>query len=360
MPTLVTLIVLNYNGKKFLETLLPSIRKQTFRDFDILLVENGSTDDSAEYVRQNYPEVVILTIEKNIGFSRAVNFGFKHAKGTLAVLVCNDNRMDEHWLEELVTAAQRDERGIFSTRNMDFSHPEVIDDVGGTNNILGYPIAIGHHERMGPAYEGVREVFAPCGNCFIISRQLFLDLGGFDEHYFGYLEDSDLGWRARLFGYRSYCVSSAVAYHMLSATWGRESSTKRYLIERNRLYMMAKNFSMTTLIKLFPLLLVFEMVKFAFFLLTGNFSECKVLLRAYWWNLSHPLALRQQRKAVQSKRVRTDREILPFLQTRFAGGSFFGMRYQPALKLLSWFLRGYCRVAFGPNALALETAGPTR
>lgn len=345
----VSLLVLNYNGKKFLETVLPSIQRQTFQDTETILIDNGSTDDSVDYVRENFPDVRILQINPNIGYSRAVNYGFRHATSKYSVLISNDNRLDEHCIENLVRAIRQDEDGIYSTRNMDFYRPELIDDVGGTNNILGYPIAIGHHEPMRQSYAGVRPVFAFCGNIFMAKPETFLKLGGFDEHHFGFLEDSDLGWRARLRGYRSYCVSDAIAYHMLSATWGKDSPAKRFFMERNRLYMVVKNYATSTLLKLLPLLFAFEIGKFFFFLLTGNLSQCRILLRAYWWNLSHIGLLFRQRKINQKKRTKSDGDILPLMETGFIGASSFGVKYKSILRILSQLIAAYSRIAFGTS-----------
>lgn len=344
---LVSLLVLNYNGRKFLETVLPSIERQTFRDFEVVLIENGSTDDSEAYVREHWPNVRIVALKPNVGFSRAVNAGFEAATTKYAALICNDNRLDEHWLEHMMKAVEANPAGIFSGRNMDYFHPEVVDDVGGANNLLGYPIALGHLQPMRPEWNEVREVFAFCGNCFVVDCELFLELGGFDGRHFAYLEDSDLGWRARLYGHPSYCVGQAVSFHMLSATLGRESENKRYLIERNRIYMLMKNLSLATLLKLLPLMLGFDLAKTIFFLLTANWLECRVIIRAGWWNVRNLSALRRQRSQIQGRRTITDREVLRWFEPRFSGGSAMGIRHAGLLKILNAILAVYSRAFLG-------------
>lgn len=259
-----TVVVLNYNGMRFLDECLSSLANQTYRDFEVVVVDNGSTDGSAQYLAQRYSgECRLLFNERNLGFATGNNRALALARGELIVFLNNDTRTDPHWLRELVTAADRyPEAGSLASQIRSYQRPDVLDTAGIIIYRDGMSRGLG---RMQPAavFCEQREVFAPSGCAALYRRRVLDEIGGFDDDFFAYCEDMDLGMRARLAGWTSRYIPTARVYHHYSGTTGSYSPQKAFLVERNHLWL---------LVKLFPLRLI---------LLSPWYSLVRYLLQAY-------------------------------------------------------------------------------
>ncbi len=236
----ISVVIPNYNGLEHLPACLEALHTQRFRDFEAILVDDGSTDGSAEWVRRHYPEVRVLELPRNMGMAAAVNRGWHLAAGQGIVLLNNDTRADPGWLEALVEAAEtHPEVPSFASKIRLFDRPHILHAAGDLYGVDGIPRNRGAWEEDRGQYDEAFEVWGPCGAAAFYRRALLEELGGFDERLFMYLEDVDLAWRAQLRGYRCRFVPQAVVYHKVSATGG--GALASYYVGRNTLLVLAKD-----------------------------------------------------------------------------------------------------------------------
>lgn len=239
-----SVIVLNWNGRHLLAECLDSVLAQSFRDFEVLVVDNGSTDGSAAFVRERYGERVRLhELPENLGFAGGCNAGIPRSRGTYAILLNNDTEVDPGWLAALAdAAARRGDAGMFTPKILNFYRRDEIDNTG---HVI-YPdgLARGRHrlERDDGRFDAEGEALLPSGCAGVYRRRMLDEIGLLDEEFFAYGEDVDLGLRARWAGWSCVYVPSAIVYHKYSETAGAFSRRKAFLVERNRIFVLVKNF----------------------------------------------------------------------------------------------------------------------
>ena len=237
-----TVVVPNWNGEKFLSSCLGSLREQSFKGFETFLVDNGSTDDSVAFVSHNFPEVRVLPLGENRGFSAAVNAGIRASRTEYVALLNNDTETHPRWLEALMEAvAAHPEAGSFASKLVNFNDRRVLDGAGDVLRRSGLPYRLGHGEPDCGQYDENTFVFGACAGAALYRRSMLDDIGLFDEDFFANCEDGDLSFRAQLAGYRCLYVPESVVYHMGSATFGKRSPTAVRLGTRNSLCMLVKN-----------------------------------------------------------------------------------------------------------------------
>lgn len=264
----VTIVIPNYNGIKYIRGCMDSLRKErmTGYDFDVLVVDNASKDGSPEVLKQEYPEVQMISEDSNTGFCHAVNVGIKAANTPYVILLNNDTVVKPGYVNALVEAMDKDDN-IFSVSPMMLSMQDesIIDDAGDGYSLLGWAYARGKG-KPAEKYEKPVEVFAACGGASIYRKRVFEEIGYFDELHFAYLEDIDVGYRARIYGYRNVYEPSAKVLHAGSASSGsRYNEFKTKLSSANNAYMIGKNMPILQLICNFPFLLFGFLVKAFFF-----------------------------------------------------------------------------------------------
>ena len=243
MPRRVSVIIPNWNTVKFLGPCLTSLREQTFQNFETILVDSGSTDDSLSFVAGNFPEVRTISLGENRGFSGAVNAGIRASDAELVVLLNNDTEQDPAWLAELMRAAENHpEAGSFASKLLDFHDRHVLDGAGDALRKSGLPYRLGHGERDHGQFEKRVPVFGACAAAALYRREMLDDVGLFDEDFFAYCEDGDLSFRAQLAGYGCLYVPEAVVYHVGGASiGGKRSPAATRLGTRNGICLLVKD-----------------------------------------------------------------------------------------------------------------------
>ena len=279
----VTVIIPNYNGKQFMEKCMEGLRAQTEQAFRVLLVDNGSTDGSLSFVRERYPELEILALQENYGFSRAVNEGIRAAKTPYVILLNNDTKVCPGYVEAMVRTLDENPRAFsVSAKMIQMYHPELIDDAGDQYTVLGWAFqrGVGHSVNR---YERPARVFSACAGAAAYRRQVFEEIGYFDEKHFAYLEDLDVGYRARIHGWQNLYCPEARVEHVGSGTSGSKyNEFKVRLAARNSIYLNYKNMPLFQLAVNFPAILAGYFVKSRFFEKIGFGKVYKEGLREAW------------------------------------------------------------------------------
>lgn len=304
-----SVLVLNWNGRNFLPECLDTLAAQSFRDFEVVLVDNGSTDGSAELVRDGYPWVRLVELPENVGFAEGNNRALEAAQGEMIVTLNNDTSLDPSFLAELVAVAQADPgAGMVAAKMLNFYDRDRIDAVAlkiGTNG-LGYNIGFGEkdagqHDKALP--------FGPCGGAALYRRAMLEEVGFFDPDFFAYYEDFDLAWRGRLAGWGCLCAPKAVVYHVHSATSGEWSRFKLYHTHRNKWYVIAKNWPAAVIARRLPSLLFADL---ASLLLAASRGLAGAALQARLDALSGFGRLIDKRRKVARLKKLSDREVAAF------------------------------------------------
>jgi GT2 family glycosyltransferase len=317
---LISVVVLNWNGVKVLNPCLSSLRTQTYTPLEIIVVDNASTDDSVNFVRERFPDVKLIVNEKNLGFGGGNNVGILASRGRYIMMLNNDTRLDSKCIEELKRSIERDDRyGACASKILLEYEDNLIDAAGIVICPDGLSIGRGRLEK-GNTYDEEAEVFFASDCACLYRREMLEDIGLYDEDFFAYADETDMGWRAQLAGWKCIYNPKAVVYHFHSASAGTYSPFKAYLVERNRIWVAIKSFPIS-------LLILGQFYTFWRYLLqaygafagkgaagrfTSDFSKIdliKILIKVYlslWRQL--PLMLKK-RRAIQKRKRISNREV---------------------------------------------------
>lgn len=238
----ITVIIPNWNGKKLLEECLKSLKSQTLKDFSIIIVDNGSTDDSVDLIEKNYPEIKIIKLNKNHGFAYACNCGAKYSKTKYIALLNNDAIADKNWLKNLLIEIEKNKDiGSCSSKMIKYFNRNIIDNCGHKFSLTGnVDIGIGKNINK---FNNKKEIFGVCGGAAIYLRKAFIKVNGFDTLFHSYIEDFDINYRIRLLGYKSFYVPNAIVYHKGAQTFSMYSKKHSYYCSRNMWFSLIKNCS---------------------------------------------------------------------------------------------------------------------
>jgi hypothetical protein len=256
----VSIVIPTWNGRDFLARCLPAVAAQLGAGGDLAVVDNGSRDGTADWLAQHYPRVRLLRNPTNLGFAVAVNQGIRATTGEFVVLLNDDTTVDAGWLEALIGAARSDpDVGMCACQIRQASAPHLFDSAGievdwtgvAWNRWAGEPLDA--HPGLEP-----EPAFVPCGAAALYRRAMLDQIGLFDEDFFAYYEDVDLAWRARRAGWRCLYVPRARVLHVHSGTGRRVPELKRYLIGRNKLWTLVKNYPLNRLWWRWPLILLMD------------------------------------------------------------------------------------------------------
>lgn len=305
----VSIIITNYNGKKYLENCLGSLKVSSFQDFEIIIVDNGSDDNSIDFLKDNYPEIKLLELGSNLGLSVASNRGREVALGKYLFFYNNDTIADKNMLAELVKAMESDTQiGVCGCRTVTYDARKEIN-CGVEMDIFGYPYGYG-----APFYVDAG---------ILIRKDVFDKIGGFDEKMFLYCEDRDLCWRAWLYGYKVVVVPTAIFRHdSFCLVEGNNFSTnikRRFMNEAFTLRMLLKNYSIPILILILPLYILINFAEIFVYLIKREISFVyNTYFSAYIWNFKNLKDTLRKRKIIQKNRKISDIKLMGHLY-KFSG-----------------------------------------
>ncbi|TAK30275.1 MAG: glycosyltransferase family 2 protein [Chloroflexota bacterium] len=306
-PT-VSVIIPNWNGKHLLPACLDSLRGQTFRDFETVVVDNGSKDGSVELLREQYPEVRLLALPINRFFAGAVNHGIKETRSPIVALLNNDAEAEPAWLEALVHGLANHPRcGMAASKILLYDRPDVLNSAGDFVRLDGIPGNRGVWERDLGQYDDQTDVFGACAGAAAYRRSLFDEIGYFDEEYLAYCEDVDLNFRARLAGFECVFVPEARVHHRLSATGGGPLAS--YLCGRNFIRLAATNMPGSLIRRYWPRIVLAQLKLLGESLRHFREPAARARVRGQLAGLASLTSVGKKRRVVQSLRKVPDVQI---------------------------------------------------
>ena len=267
-------IIPNLNGIAYIRGCLDSLAEQSCRDFETVVIDNGSEDGSAQVIEEEYPWVKLKKLSRNTGFCHAVNLGIRMSDAPVVILLNNDTVCRPDFVRELLSGIERHPKAFSccsSMRRLD--KPDLLDDAGDYYCVLGWAFAAGK-DREASLYAKERKVFSSCGGASAYRRDYLEKIGLFDEKHFAYLEDIDIGYRARILGYENWYIPSAQVLHAGSASSGSRYNRFKVLhTSRNSIYLIYKNMPLPQILLNFPFLLAGWLIKAVFFARRGYLRE---------------------------------------------------------------------------------------
>lgn len=328
----VAVVILNYNGRNYLEKFLPGVLASAYGNKKIIVADNASTDDSVIFLQQNFPSVEIILLGKNFGFAEGYNQALARVSADYYVLLNSDVEVTKDWIEPVIDLMERDERIAFAQPKIlsynDKASFEYAGAAGGFIDLLGYPFARGRVfdtlEKDNGQYNTSTEIFWATGAALFAKATVYRHLGGFYGYFFAHQEEIDLCWRAQLAGYKIACCTESVVYHVGGGTLPQGHFRKTFLNFRNNLIMLARNLPMNEKIYKIPTRLILDGVFGAKSLFGGDFVTVKGILYAhfafYKWCLK-----KKERYPFRMKPIKALRGVYPRLLT----GQYFinGKKY---------------------------------
>ena len=306
MSTRTSVILVSYNSRVDLMQCLPSLIPSLSPLDEIILVDNASPDLTAKWIAQNYPQVHLICSSDNLGYGGGGNLGARFANGRYLAFLNPDTLVEPGWLDALITALESEPKtGLVTPKILLLNKPDRINTCGNDMHISGITLCRGLGQSRNDFSEQ-EEVSAVSGTAFVIRKDLFTDLEGFDEHFFMYMEDTDLSLRARLGGYRCLYIPESIVHHDYTLTFGAK---KTFYQERNRYLMLLKCFHGSTFLVLLPTLLLAEVVTWGFSL-SHDWRHLNNKILAYLWVIQHWKEIIQEKQRIQAHRQVSDRDLL--------------------------------------------------
>jgi GT2 family glycosyltransferase len=307
----VSVLVVNWNGRKFLSECLDGLRRQTYQPLFVICVDNGSSDGSVDFIHRHYPEVRIIAFSENTGFSAANNYAFKSIRGEYVALLNNDAVPDRLWMKHLVEAlASHPDAGSAASKMLFWDKPDTIDRAGDAYSRAGTGLLRGRGDEA--QNFGKKEwIFGACAGAALYRTAMLKDIGLFDEDFFLLYEDVDLSFRAQLKGYKCLYVPEAVVYHKASSSIVYDSPISVYYSHRNLEWTYLKNMPSELILKTIWLHIIYDVAAFVFFLANGRAKE---YIRAKWDAIKGAKRMLEKRRLIQNMRRVDDNHIWGLLE----------------------------------------------
>lgn len=292
----VAIVILNWNGRKYLELFLPSVTASTCANLEVVVADNASTDDSVIFLQQHYPQVRIIRLEKNFGFAKGYNLALKEVSADYYAILNSDVEVEAGWLQPMVTLLQQHtEIAACQPKILSYHNRKLFEYAGAAGGWLdkyGYPFAKGRvfdicEEDKGQ-YDQCEPVFWASGAALFIRASVFHEQKGFDEYFFAHQEEIDLCWRIQLAGYKVYSCPAAVVYHVGGGTLPKGNSLKTFLNFRNNRIMLSKNLPLSKKLWVMPVRNLLDAISAWKGLLSGDGGYFIAVIRAQvafikWW-----------------------------------------------------------------------------
>lgn len=308
----VSVVILNWNGRSYLEQFLPSVTATTYSNTEIVVVDNCSTDDSIEFVEREYPTIKLVKLTQNYGFAKGYNEGLKQVEADYYVLLNSDVEVDIHWLEPMVDLLEKDGSiGVCQPKLLQYHKKtdfEYAGAAGGWLDHWGYPFARGRIfdicEQDNGQFNDTVPIFWASGAAMMVRAELYHRLGGLDEFFFAHQEEIDFCWRVQRAGYKVYVCGSSKVYHVGGGTLPKGNMRKVYLNFRNNLIMLAKNLPTSRLYLVLAVRFCLDHISSFKAIWNGEMRYAYAVIRAHHgfskWLWSHRKELKKEKKTTEN------------------------------------------------------------
>ena len=294
---------------------MSSLVKLNYYPREIILVDNGSIDDSVEFVKKNYPEVIIVKNKTNLGFAEGNNIGIRKAQGEYILFLNNDTKVKSDFLNQLVEELEPyPDVAAVQSKILLIEEPELLDSIGSYLTWSGFLTHFGYREKDSKSLNRKREIFSAMGACILLKKEVLNKIGLFDKDFFAYFEETDLCWRVWLAGYKILYIPKSVIYHQKGATASlMANSFVIYHSFKNRICSLIKNLEARNLVWILPIHLLFcNLVILKYLLIRREPQNSLAILKAFGWNIVNFQITLKKRKVIQNKiRKVSDKILLP-------------------------------------------------
>lgn len=322
---LVSIIIINWNGKYLLEKLLPSLKRIDYKNTETVIVDNGSNDKSISYINKFFPDIVVIKNRANLGFAEANNQGIRRAKGELILFLNNDTQVTRNFLTVLVNRLKNDEKmGACQPKILSSEKPGYLDSIGSFLTTSGFLYHLGFEAKDTAKLDKEIKLFSGKGSCLLFKRKVLNKIGFFDKDFFAYFEETDLCWRLWLAGYHILYIPNAKIYHL---SWATARKLPIQFINfhsfKNRISSIITNLEASNLVKILSVHLSICLLLSIYYLSQGKFKISFAILKALHWNAANIRKTLKKRDRVQQKiRAVKDLEIFPNI-IKNAGFSYY-------------------------------------
>ena len=309
--TKTAVVILNWNGRKFLEKFLPSVITFSKEDAEIIIADNASSDDSLEFMQKEYPEIRVIKNAENGGFSKGYNDALSQIDADFYVLLNSDIEVTPHWIKPIITLMESDKTiAVRQPKLLSYAEPEKFEYAGAAGGFIdkyGYPFCRGrifqNLETDNGQYDNVCEIFWASGAAMFVRADLYHKYGGLDNDFFAHMEEIDFCWRLKNEGYKvMYCPDSKV-FHVGGGTLPKNNSKKTYLNFRNNFYLLYKNLPSDKLLKVFIIRLLLDFVAGIKFLTEGGYKDLFAVVKAHFSFYFSIKKNFKKRKSISQKNV---------------------------------------------------------
>ncbi|WP_370086248.1 glycosyltransferase family 2 protein [Ekhidna sp.] len=305
--TKTAIVILNYNGKNFLEKFLPSVISNS-QEADVVVADNNSSDDSVDFLKSSFPSVRLIQLDKNYGFAGGYNEALKQVKADYFLLLNSDVEVSKGWLAPLVSFLDTNPNfAACQPKIKDQKHKALFEYAGacgGFLDTLGYPYCRGrifdNIEIDSGQYNEPLDIFWSSGACMLVRSEVFHQAGGFDQDFFAHMEEIDLCWRIHSLGHKIKSIPQSTVYHVGGGTLSATSPFKTYLNFRNGLYLLVKNLPITELLLKLPVRVILDWVAGMKFLTEGRPKHTLSIFKAHFSTIVNLPKMIQKRKIVSS------------------------------------------------------------
>jgi len=307
---LVSIIILNYNAGNLLSECVRSVFKTTYDNFEVIVVDNASKDDSHKKCKMEFERIQLIENTQNLGYCEGNNVGIKKAKGDYIVILNPDTMVEPTWLDELLLAHDIFGDGVYQPKLLSMENPKKFNSAGNMIHVFGFGYSRGKDEDDIGQYDKPEVMGYASGACLFTSSKIINKIGLFDSFLFAYHDDLDLGWRAAQIGIKSHYIPKSIVYHTDSFSF-KWSPNKFFLLERNRHYCLLTSYSRITFLKILPALILVEIAILVLYLSKGLLRS---KIKGYIDIIKNRKRISNRYKELQRLRIVSDKEIIKNFQ----------------------------------------------
>ena len=314
----VSIVIPHWNNVEVLSECLKSIRSSNSSDFEVIVVDNASTDNSVQYVKSNFPEVKLFENSVNDGYAGGCNIGANLAKGEYLVFLNNDTIQEPNWISSLLsTLVSKPQIAAVQPKILNYYDRKIFDYAGGSGghmDVYCFPLARGrvftHQENDEGQYDNKEKCFWSSGTCFMVKKNIFFEAGGFDSSFFAHMEEVDLCWKLQAMGYEVWVDPNATVYHKNGLTLPMYSHKKYYLNHRNSLLMLFGNYSLKNILLVGSVRLILEIIAFIYSFVILDWKHATAIIRSLIWIVFHPHLIIKKRANFAKIKKTNDKKIM--------------------------------------------------